>query len=256
MGKRVEIQAGEKRGKLTFISDAPDQVDSRPRRMGRFQCDCGREAVVQITRWRNGLAASCGCGQPGGYRAISVTHGMTGTPMYVCWKAMSQRCTPGYWVQKPRYTGVRRDPRWTTFEGFMENQPAGRPYVPGMALARFGDEGDYTPENTRWLTTSENAREAAERRMQKLPDGRFAADVARQNGIGSGTWSRRLHDGWSLEEAVMTPVNQPKRLRVADGRYASDVAKGNGISSRTWHDRVAAGWDVERAVTEPVRRRR
>lgn len=84
-----------------------------------------------------------------------VTHGMSSSPIYSCWKNMRYRVS-----RSPRYANVNCDPRWVTFQGFLDNQPTtGRPYAPGLVLARFGDTGDYSPENTRWATKSENAQE-------------------------------------------------------------------------------------------------
>jgi len=40
-----------------------------------------------------------------------------------------------------------------------DGQPAGRPFEPGLCLSRFRDEGNYSPENTRWITRSQNSSE-------------------------------------------------------------------------------------------------
>lgn len=80
------------------------------------------------------------------------------SPLYRAWVNMRQRTTNRR--AYPTYAGVDCDPRWETFEGFVAHQPTtGRAFEPGLCLARFGDLGHYTPENTRWLTRSENSRE-------------------------------------------------------------------------------------------------
>src|SRR4029077_9521793 len=75
---------------------------------------------------------------------------------------------------RPSYADVEIDPRWATFDGFLANQPAGRPYEPGLCLCRFNDEGDYTPENCRWDDRGNNTREA-------WANGRVAAGIARRS---------------------------------------------------------------------------
>ena len=75
------------------------------------------------------------------------------SPLYERWSKM-------LWRTRHKYIGVNVDPRWATFQGFVDNQPPGRPYEPGLCLCRYGDEGDYTPENTRWDTRGNNTREA------------------------------------------------------------------------------------------------
>ena len=89
-------------------------------------------------------------------------HGMHGTPLYKAWENMRQRVTNA--DRYPTYVGVQCDERWATFQGFLDNQPAGRTFELGLCLARFGDQGDYTPENARWLTRAENTAE------QRRPD--------------------------------------------------------------------------------------
>jgi hypothetical protein len=72
----------------------------------------------------------------------------------------------------PAYKEVSVDERWSTFQGFLDNQPPGRSYELGLCLCRWSDEGDYTPENTRWATRSENTREAiAAGRIHPPPPG-------------------------------------------------------------------------------------
>lgn len=85
------------------------------------------------------------------------THGMSNTPLYKAWENMRQRVTNV--TVYPRYANVGCDPRWVTFDGFLAHQPAGQPFRSGLVLARFGDLGDYTPENARWLTRAENRAE-------------------------------------------------------------------------------------------------
>ena len=137
---------------------------------------------------------------------------MRGTQMYASWAAMKQRTTPGSAAQRsnPSYIGVKRDPLWDTFEGFLSNPPAGRPWSRGMQLTRRGDVGDYTPSNCRWRSASDNRSEMLARRKLKLADGRFAADVARENGVPVGTWEQRYYKmGWPLEIAVSAKRIQP-----------------------------------------------
>lgn len=60
---------------------------------------------------------------------------------------------------RAKKAGIGVDPRWATFQGYLDNQPAGRPYEPGLCLCRTSDKGDYTPDNTRWDTRGNNSRE-------------------------------------------------------------------------------------------------
>ncbi len=137
------------------------------------------------------------------------THGLSDTPLHCRWMGMRVRCKPAWQVKYPSYAGVRCDERWATFEGFLAYPPAGE-YAVGMVLSRIGDIGDYSPENCRWATKAENVREMVERKMRRLPDGRFASDVARTNGISPQRLCARLRDGWTIERATTEPPHTEK----------------------------------------------
>lgn len=166
----IKIKPNEKHGRLTFIEDAEPYVSPNGGhgcRMARLRCDCGNEVAVKTSDWRSGVTRSCGCLQREIAVAQATTHGQSGTKLFSAWQAMTARASENYQQKTGKYVGVTRDERWSTFEGFLANQPAGRPFEPGLVLARTGDVGPYSPENTRWATKSENAREAAEVRRAR-----------------------------------------------------------------------------------------
>jgi hypothetical protein len=141
--------------------------------------------------------------------AVVRTHGMSQHPTFRSWWGMCKRSSPDYNVGN--YAGVGRDPRWDKFENFYADM--GATYFPGAVLGRYGDVGDYTPANCRWITKSESTREMAERRMLRMSDGRLALDVARANGISRLTFRCRVSQyGWDVDRAATEPLhNRGKR---------------------------------------------
>ncbi len=201
MAKRIVHVPGEKIGRLTFVVWVPTDTT---RKRALFQCDCGNTHEARASHWRYGKITSCGCYLTEVRYGRKTTHGMTGTPLYYAWASMRSRVTPHYYLNRPNYKGVGCDPCWRTFEGFVANPPAGE-FEPGMVLARYGDVGDYTPSNCRWATKAENTREANERKMHRLPDGRFALDVARENGLTASCFWDRMQTGWPMDLACTAP---------------------------------------------------
>ena len=59
----------------------------------------------------------------------------------------------------PTYAGVEIDERWSTFAGFLAHPPAGT-YEVGLCLCRTDDVGPYSPENCRWDTKTNSAKES------------------------------------------------------------------------------------------------
>ena len=122
---------------------------------GVFLCECGNEHTCNITSVRRGTTKSCGCGNSGG-RPLE-KHGAEGSPAYVSWVAMKQRCNN---VNNDHYhnyggRGITYDSNWESFIRFFEDMGE-RP--PGTSLNRRDNDGNYCKENCMWSTTSEQMR--------------------------------------------------------------------------------------------------
>lgn len=87
----------------------------------------------------------------------STTHGKTNTGTYTTWRCMIERC---YNPSKDNFKwyggrGVEVDERWHKFENFYEDM-GDRP--PGLTLDRKNPEGNYTKDNCKWATSSEQGK--------------------------------------------------------------------------------------------------
>ena len=73
---------------------------------------------------------------------------------YRAWEQLKQRCqnfkNPGYYNYGGR--GIKVCKRWQSFENFFADMGA-RPE--GLTLDRTNNDGNYKPENCRWVTRSE-----------------------------------------------------------------------------------------------------
>lgn len=95
-------------GRLTIVSEAGR--DRHGAVMWLCACDCGGETLVRAAQLRSGVTASCGCGIAL-YAAQPKTHGATGTPLYLRWRAMLGRCFLKGRHEYANYGGRGRFPR-------------------------------------------------------------------------------------------------------------------------------------------------
>ncbi|GAA3723023.1 hypothetical protein GCM10022378_11370 [Salinicoccus jeotgali] len=72
---------------------------------------------------------------------------------------------------------------------------------------------------------------------------------AERNGINYETFTRRVRNGWTVEEAKTRPLSGRRSMEKV--RYAQMAAE-NGVSDNTFGARLKAGWTLEKAATTPI----
>lgn len=86
-------------------------------------------------------------------------------PIYGVWNAMKTRCDNTHRQTSHRYLGrgITYCDRWRFFENFRDDMlPTWRP---GLILDRIDNDGDYSPENCRWVTPTESSRNRASNKL-------------------------------------------------------------------------------------------
>lgn len=151
-------------GRLTVESF--HDTDSKNNRIWLCRCECGETSLVSTASLNNGHTTSCGCFR----REILLshsqtkTHGLSKHPLYAVWQGMNNRCfNPNNDAYK--YYGGREDgnairvvDEWSSdFVSFYDWAIANG-YRPGLTIDRENNDGNYEPDNCRWVTQVEQAK--------------------------------------------------------------------------------------------------
>lgn len=206
--------AGQKFGRLSATK--PVGKNHKGLILWEFVCDCGSKVVRPGTAIKSGQAISCGCAAKESQKTIHTTHGHSRkgqkSPEYKTWEAIFDRC---YRKSQDSYAlyggkGVRVCERWQTANNGFENFFADMGSKPSKShsIDRIDSAGDYTPENCRWATKKEQARNRKNNIVITTPKGdtKTLIEACEEYGLGYNMVKARVQKlGWSVEKALTTP---------------------------------------------------
>lgn len=179
--KRTHVTTGERYGRITIVSETAKEGEFR---MFDVRCDCGNTTNVRLNGLRTGNTKSCGCLVKETSGNLNKTHGLSGTPTYSRWQAMLTRATNPQIKGAKHYAlrGITVCISWLKFENFLADMGE---CPEGLTLDRIDNDRNYCPENCRWATYSEQARNKHRqggkvKGVNQLPSGRWRVDINTQ----------------------------------------------------------------------------
>lgn len=190
------------------------------------RCACGTRRKVHGSNLKSGATRSCGCLARELTSKVNSTHGYTAgyrpKSEYSTWTAMIARCHRETWINYADYggRGVTVCDRWrfgedqaTGFECFIADMGA-KPSK-SHTLERIDGAREYCPDNCRWATRKEQARNRRSNRVVPYKGQHLLlSDALTASGISESGFYARVKNGWTEQEALETPPFQkPTRLR-------------------------------------------
>ncbi len=180
------------------------------------RCDCGNEKIILANSLKTGNTVSCGCykiNKRKGFKP-NLRHGNRSrkatTKTYKIWCAIKKRCLDKNHDNYKYYggRGIKVCDRWlNSFESFIEDMG---PCPVGMTIERIDNNGNYEPDNCKWATRKEQARNRTDNRWIEYNGKKMIlADWAKEIGITSSCLSMRINGyGWSLGRALTEKLKE------------------------------------------------
>lgn len=155
------LKQGDKFNRLTIVRE--DKKDSHGRKFYLCNCDCGNTKVIGRHGILSGRAKSCGCYMK---EQSSKYNSNRGNPLikenhseYSSYVRMKSRCLVESNNRFNNYggRGIKICDRWLdSFENFLKDM--GKKPTEKHSIDRIDVNGDYTPDNCKWSTNSEQQR--------------------------------------------------------------------------------------------------
>lgn len=147
-------------------------------------------------------------------------HGKINTRLYRVWAGMKDRCYNPHHKLYHRYGGrgikvcnewcgnFMLFYNWAISNGYDETAPRGK-----CTLDRIDNDGDYSPNNCRWLDLIEqNKHKNNNIWISYNGESHIIADWAKILNIHPSVLGTRFRLGWSAERAFNTPVRPRKKV--------------------------------------------
>ena len=131
---------------------------------------------------------------------------MTKSPTQHSWYALKRRCLDSNHPSYPRYggRGITFDPRWESFDAFVEDMGL-RPE--GTSIDRLDVDGDYTKDNCVWSSKVTQMNNRSNTKVLEVAGLQLSeAEWSDLLGVRSDVIRKRLRMGWPVVDAVLKPV--------------------------------------------------
>ena len=171
-------------------------------------------------------------------------HSMCKTRVYAIWANMKSRCANTNGSSYHRYggRGIKVCTSWLVFENFLHDM--GHP-ADSLTLERIDNDGDYTPQDCKWVTRQKQANNRVTNSMITYQGKtQSIANWSRETGIAYHVIKHRRAIGWEPEKILSHDKFQGlnrKHTFMVDGveLTAKEYAKTKGISVRAVYNRLA-----------------
>ena len=210
MGKLINI-VGKTFGRLRVDKRIEGMTNKRV--YYECRCECGNEVIVRGESLNSGHTSSCGCLQKDIVKQLKSSHGLCGTPLYICWASMIQRCCNPNHKNYNNYggRGIAVCDEWRNDFASFHNWASKNGYDHGLQLDRENNNKGYCGSNCRFVSRAVNNRNKRDNRIVTYNgESKSLVQHCEKLNLYYEVVSNRLNrNGWSIDKALGTPTNEP-----------------------------------------------
>lgn len=196
----VKDITGQKFGRLTALYRLHNYHDKNHTRW-LCACDCGNLVEVQLSNLTNNHTTSCGCYYYKGYNKLD----KVGRRIYNIWRGMKLRCCS---IKSNRYKyygrrGIKVCDEWKDNFQVFYDWALNNGYKEGLTIDRINVDGNYSPENCRFATIKQQARNKSNNRNFTINgETHCLSEWCEILGLNRNTVNTRLKRNWTIEKAL------------------------------------------------------
>ena len=217
MGKFIDL-TGQIFGKLTVVDRAENGNRNRVR--WNCHCECGGKTIARSYSLQTGHTQSCNClmreTNSKATTARLTTHGASVGKSKGAWPDMPYEYKSWSWMRnrvfhpkKDCYRNISICPEWDNYETFLADM--GKAPSDKHQIDRIDNSKGYSPDNCRWATPRENARNKTNNRLIEWRGevkcmAEWEEILCPSLGLKPTALRIRINQyGWSIEKAFTTP---------------------------------------------------
>lgn len=197
---------GKKFGRLTVLKEIKTKYKDK---YYLCRCICGNEKIVRGTHLTANKIVSCGCYRDEKIRQSHITHNMSNSRIYSIYKDVIKRCKNKNTIAYKNYgdRGITVCQEW--LDDFMNfyNWAMANGYNTTLTIDRIDVNGNYEPNNCRWITKSEQSSNTRKNHFLTFKgETKTISEWSRITKIDHRKICKRIiHYGWSVERTLTTP---------------------------------------------------
>lgn len=205
---RLNNLTGNRYGRLVVIKRANDYITPSGRHYVQWlcRCDCGNTTIVIGDALVRHKTKSCGCYRNDKNTEKFSTHGESNNnKLYGVWCSMKTRCYNRNSQYYSHYggRGITVHDSWRNNYIEFKEWAIKNGYQEGLTIDRIDVNGNYCPENCRWVDRSAQANNRRSNILCTLNgETHNLTEWSKITGISYSKLNQRFHAGWDVKRML------------------------------------------------------